>query len=249
MHKRYSLALAANMMLTLASGGVAVTGAQTQRVARRTTTAQGQTRPAPDNSTIVIEERDGTHTETRTFGNKSSRITRVVRTTTPDGKRRTRVYYADGSVRELREGDDENVLEQSADALASFATSAVDVTADVARETAEVTTNVAGATVETAKDAASATAETTRAVASATVETTGKVASTTAEKASDVASATAQGTRTAVEAGKEVAEKTGDAAGATVETAREVGSTTAKATSTVVDKTGDAVGQAVSTLR
>jgi hypothetical protein len=209
--------------------------------------AQEPARKAPDNSSVIVEERDGTRVETRTFDDPKSRVARVVRTTTPDGKRVTLVYYRDGSVRRLQEGGDESVLEETGEAIAAIADSAADVTKDVVSGTAKAT----GTVVEKAGDVAGAVRDRTVEGAKATADAGGKVAEGTAEVVSDTASATKRVAGRAVEAGGRVVEGAGEVAkegvektGAAVERTKEVAGDVAGGTADVVEKTAEGAASA-----
>lgn len=251
---------------TFVSVALACGGVQTSRasVKHSITTTQTQTRNAPDNSTITVEERNGTRIETRTFNDPNSAVTRVVRTTNADGTRQTRVFYRNGQVRQLEEGSDENIFEATGSAIAGFAGSAVDVTKDVAGATAETTGDIvqgtgaaagvvrdrtvegAQATIETSKDVAQGAGTVAKRAGSATgtaveqtVETGGKVARGTGR----VVSKGADVTGTAV--GK-TADVAGDIASGTVTAAEKTAEGTATVTSKTVDaaqSTGNVVGR------
>jgi hypothetical protein len=183
------------------------------------TVAQTQSRTAPDNSIITVEESNGTRTETRTFNDPDSSIARIVRTTNADGTRRTLIYFRNGQMRRMNEGTDENILEETGDALAGFAEAAVDVTQEVAGETAE-----------TAKDVAQGAGEAAGVVRERTVEG--------AKATAEIGKGVAQGTRTA-------AERAGSATGKAVEQTVETGGKVAKGTGKVVAKSADATGNAI----
>ena len=192
---------------------------------------QEPSRTAPGNSTVVVEERDGTRVETRTFNDPRSRVARVVRTTSADGKRVTLVYYRDGSVRRLQEGDDENVLEETGDAIASVADSAADVTKDVVSGTAEAV----GTVGEKAGDAAGAVRDRTVEGVKATANVGEKVAEGTGDAVSKAASTT-----------KRVAGRTADVGGRVIEGTGEVTKEGAKKTGAVVERTRDVAGDVAS---
>lgn len=247
--------LALNVVYTSAASGIYVAGL---------TFAQMQTRTAPDNSTITVEEIDGTRIETRTFNEPTSALTRIVRTTNPDGTRRTRVFYRDGQVHQLNEGTDENILEETGDVIAGFARTTVDVTKEVAGETAEVAGDVvqgageaggvvrersvegAKATVETGKDVVEGTSTVAKRAGSATgkaveqtVETGGKVAKGTGKVVTKGAKVTAKTAEKTVDVAGDIASGTAKAAGKTAEGAATVTTKTVDA----AQSTGSAVGR------
>jgi hypothetical protein len=145
-------------------------------------------RVAPDNSEIRTEAAGGVTTETRTFRNPSSRIERVV-VTTRDGRRTARVHYRDNTVRELPEGEVEQALGATADALATAGGKVVDVTKEAGSEVGDKAEDVKDATVSGAK----------------------KVGSEAADKAEDAAGKAASGAKKAGSAAAKGAKKAGSA--------------------------------------
>jgi hypothetical protein len=120
--------------------------------------AGNEARTAPDNSEIKTETAGGVTTETRTFRNPSSRVERVV-VTTRDGRRTARVYYRDNTVRELPEGEVEQALGATADALASAGGKVVDVSKEVGAEVGDKAEDVKDAAVGGVKKAGSEAAD------------------------------------------------------------------------------------------
>lgn len=107
-------------------------------------------RTAPDNSEITTTTEGGVTTETRTFRDPNSRVSKVV-VTTRDGRRTARVHYRDNTVRELPEGDVERALDATGDALVSAGGTVVDVSKDVGSEIGDKAEDVGGAAADGAK--------------------------------------------------------------------------------------------------
>src|SRR5215216_5675568 len=108
------------MMLAVAALGVGCSSqANDQANANAVASQSPTTKPGPDNSEITTSvATDGTRTETRTFRN-NPRVSKVVVTTTPDGKRTVRVTSAKGEERTVDKI--ENALEATGDAIADGA--------------------------------------------------------------------------------------------------------------------------------
>jgi hypothetical protein len=140
-------------------------------------------RVAPDNSEVRVETAGGVTTETRTFRNPSSRVERVV-VTTRDGRRTARVYYRDNTVRELPEGEVEQALGATADALATAGGKVVDASREAGAEAADKAEDV--------KDRAVSGAQKVGAEAADKVEDAGGKAASGAKKAGRAAASGAK---------------------------------------------------------
>lgn len=107
-----------------------------------TAVASDTTRPGPDDSVIVTHtDESGVKTETRTFKN-NPRVSKVVVTTTADGRRTVRAHSPTGTEKVV--DNVANALDETGDAIAS----AAGWTADKAK----VGLNEAGDKLEDAKD-------------------------------------------------------------------------------------------------
>ena len=150
--------------------------------------ASNVTRPGSDNSEITTStDASGVKTETRVFHN-NPRVSKVVVTTTREGKRTTTVYAPTGESKDLKE-QTVDVLEGAGSAVA-----------DAAGFVADKTEDVAGKVKEGAKTAAEKTAEGAKTAAEKTKEGAGTVVDKTKE-----------GAKTAAEKTKEGAKKAGSA--------------------------------------
>ena len=94
---------------------------------------------------------DGTKTEVRTF--KNGEVVRVTRTTRPAARRTATVEMRDGRKAELQDDSEvEQVIDASADWIASAANKTWDTTKTVGKEIGDKAEDVAGKTVDTSKD-------------------------------------------------------------------------------------------------
>jgi hypothetical protein len=156
---------------------------------------------APDNSEITTTtDASGTKTETRTFKNNPN-VSKVVVTTTRDGKRTVKVYSPSGQEREVK--TDENVLEATGDAIAKSAGFVADKGEDVAGEAKDVgeeaadkaedvgdkAKSVGEKTVQVSKDAGEKAVDVSKKAGEKTVEGAKKVGDKTVEGAKKAGSA------------------------------------------------------------
>jgi len=168
-----------------------------------TATATTTTRPGPDNSEITtVTDANGVKTETRTFRD-NTHVSKLV-VTTRGGTRSTRVYSRGGEEKELSEGESENVLEKSGDAVAGAAGFVADKTVEGSKKGVEVGKTVGDKTVEGAKKVGDKTADTAKTVGDKTADTSKTVAHKTAEGAKTVGEKTASGAKKAGKAIKRV---------------------------------------------
>lgn len=149
------------------------------------TIASNITRPGSDNSEITTStDANGVKTETRVF-HGNPRVSKVVVTTTREGKRSTTVYRPTGESKDLKE-QTVDVLEGAGSAIA-----------DAAGFVADKTEDVAGKVKDGAKTAAEKTADGAKTVAEKTKEGAGTVAEKTKEGAKTAAAKTVQGAKKA----------------------------------------------------
>lgn len=152
------------------------------------------TRPGPDNSEITsTTDANGVTTETRTFRN-NPRVAKVV-VTTRNGARTARVYSRTGEEKELKEGESQNALEKTGDAIATTAGFVADKTVEGTKKGVEVGKDVGAKTVDTAKTVGNKTADTAKTVGNKTAEGAKTVADKTVEGAKTVGSKTATGAK------------------------------------------------------
>jgi len=147
------------------------------------------TSTAPDNSQVVTTtDKNGVKTETRTFSG-NPRVSRVVVTTTREGKRTVKVYSPSGEEREVKSGSSDpltatgNAIADGAGFVANKSETAVDKTKDAAKPVVEKTG-------ETAKQVGQKTVGTTKTVANKAATTTKSVGSTVTNKAKEGAQKT-----------------------------------------------------------
>lgn len=115
------------------------------------------TRAGSDNSDITTTtDASGVRTETRVFRN-NPRVSRVVVTTSPDGRRTTRVYSVSGEEKVVDNIGD--ALEATGDAIANAAGWTVDKTGEALNETGDKLEDVGDQTVKGAKTVGKKTAE------------------------------------------------------------------------------------------
>lgn len=158
-----------------------------------TATQSPTTMPGPDNSEITTSvDASGTKTETRTFRN-NPHISKVV-VTTRDGKRTVKVHSASGEEREVT--TDDNVLEQTGDAIAKSAGFVADKAEDAGGEVADKAEDVKDKgqsigekTVDKSKEVGEKTVEVTKKAGEKTVEGAKKVGDKTVEGAKKAGSA------------------------------------------------------------
>lgn len=153
------------------------------------------TRPGPDNSEITsTTDANGVTTETRVFKD-NPRVARVV-VTTRNGTRTARVYSPTGEEKELKEGESQNALEKTGDAIATSAGFVADKTVAGTKKGVEVGKDVGAKTADTAKTVGEKTAEGTKKAADKTADAAKTVGSKTAEGAKTVGEKTAEGAKT-----------------------------------------------------
>jgi hypothetical protein len=140
------------------------------------------TRPGPDNSEIVTStDAAGVTTETRVF-HENTRVSKIV-VTSRNGTHTTRVYSRSGEEKELSEGESEDVLDKTGDAIANTAGFVAEKTVEGTKKGVEVGKNVGDKTAEDAKKVGNKTAETSKTVADKTAEGAKKVGEKTVEGA------------------------------------------------------------------
>lgn len=189
-----------------ANSGSVNANANTGALAMTSGTAGSEARPAPDNSEIRTETAGGVTTETRTFRSPNSRIERVV-VTTRDGRRTARAYYRDNTARELPEGEVEQALGATADALATAGGKVVDVSKDVGSEVGDKAEDAAGKAGGAAREVGDKAED----VKDQTVKGAKTVGSEAADKAEGAAGKAASGAKKAGKATAEGAKKAGEA--------------------------------------
>lgn len=131
--------------------------------------ASNTTRPGPDNSEVTSStDASGVKTETRVFHN-NPRVSKVVVTTTREGRRATTVYGPTGESKDLKD-QTVNALEGAGNAIADAAGFVADKSEDVAGKVKEGAKTATQKTVEGAKTAAEKTKESAGIVAEKTKE-------------------------------------------------------------------------------
>ncbi len=106
-------------MLTVAASGCSTTENANVNANTNAVVAQTTSRTAADGSVITTTtDASGVKTETRVFGN-NPRVSRVVVTTTPDGRRTVRAYSGTGETKEVNDVGD--ALEVTGDKIADAA--------------------------------------------------------------------------------------------------------------------------------
>jgi hypothetical protein len=134
------------------------------------------TRTAPDNSEVMtMIDENGTKTETRVFRN-NPRVSRVVVTTTKDGRRTTRVYSPSGQEKVVDNVGD--ALEATGDKLADAAGWVADKSEDAVGEAGDKLEDVGDKTAEGAKKVGEKTVEGAKTVGSKTAKGAKKVGGT-----------------------------------------------------------------------
>lgn len=155
--------------LAVAGSACATTDAVNVNANANSTVASDTTRPGSDNSEITAgTDANGVKTETRVFHN-NPRVSRVVVTTTRDGKRTTTVYGPTGESKDLKD-QTVDVLEGAGSAIADAAGFVADKTEDVAGKVKDGAKTAAEKTAEGAKTAAEKTAEGAKTAAEKTKE-------------------------------------------------------------------------------
>lgn len=151
------------------------------------------TRTAADNSEITTNvDANGVKTETRTFRN-NPRVSKIVVTTTKDGKRTVRAYSPSGQEKEITDAGD--ALEATGDKIADGAGWTTDKGEDVADKTVEGAKTAGQKTVEGTKSVVEKTGETAKSAGTKTVAGAKKVGEKTVEgakKTTDEAKKTAK---------------------------------------------------------
>jgi hypothetical protein len=154
---------------------------QNNETANANTAGTATTRTAADGSEITTTvDANGTKTETRTFRN-NPRISRVVVTTTRDGKRTVKVYSPQGESKEVNDVGD--ALEATGDKLADGAGWVADKTKTGVVEAGDKLEDVGDKTAEGAKKVGEKTAEGAKTVGTKTAEGAKTVGKKTAEGA------------------------------------------------------------------
>jgi hypothetical protein len=172
-----------------------------------TSTVSPTQSPVTADSTSTVEESSvetatspsGVKTETRTFKNHS-RVSKVVVTTTPSGKKSARVYSNSGESRELPENKVSGALTATGDDLADAAGWVGDKSKDTYETSKKGTEKAVDKTVDVSKGVGEKTADVSK-----------KVGEKTAEGAKTVGEKTAEGAKTVGEKTAEGAKKTGKA--------------------------------------
>jgi hypothetical protein len=166
--------------------------------------ANPATRTGPDNSEITSSvDASGTKTETRTFKNNPN-VSKVVVTTTKEGKRTVKVYSPSGQEKEVTGPESEGVLETTGEKVASGAGFVADKAEDVGGEVKDGAETAADKTAETAKDVANKTVDTTKDVTKKTVDVTKTVGEKTASGTKKAVKETESGVKKAGSAVKKV---------------------------------------------
>ena len=165
---------------------------------------EATSRTASDNSQITTSvDASGTKTETRTFKN-NPHVSKVVVTTTKEGKRTVKVYSPSGQEKEVTGSDSDNILEATGDKVAGAAGWTADKAEDVGSATKKEGEKVADKTVDTAKDASKKVADTTKSVGEAAVSGTKTVGEKTASGTKAVVKGAETGVKKAGSAVKKV---------------------------------------------
>ncbi|HKR58885.1 MAG TPA: hypothetical protein VJS64_04070 [Pyrinomonadaceae bacterium] len=155
--------------------------AKTDEVANANTAGTTTTRTAADGTEIVTTiDENGTKTETRVFRD-NPRVSRVVVTTTRDGRRTVRVYSPQGESKEVNDVGD--ALEVTGDKLADGAGWVADKTKTGVVEAGDKLEDVGDKTAEGAKKVGTKTAEGAKTVGTKTAEGAKTVGKKTAEGA------------------------------------------------------------------
>lgn len=164
------------LTLSLIAAVVLIAGcARTDEMANANIAGTTTTRTAADGSEITTTiNADGTKTETRTFRN-NPRVSRVVVTTTRDGRRTVRVTSPRGEEKEVNDVGD--ALEVTGDKLADAAGWVADKGEDVIGEVGDKAEDVGDKTVEGAKTVGEKTAEGAKTVGKKTAAGAKKVGS------------------------------------------------------------------------
>ena len=182
------------LLVALAAG----CAAHNETADNTTATTAPTTKPGPDNSEITTSvDANGTKTETRTFRN-NPHVSKVVVTTTRDGKRTVKAYSASGQEREVK--TDENVLEATGDAVAKSANFIADKSEDVGGEVADKAEDVK----DKAQTVGEKTADKSKEIGEKTVDVSKKVGEKTVEGAKKVGDKTVEGAKKAGSAVKKV---------------------------------------------
>jgi hypothetical protein len=133
-----------------------------------TTVATNSTVPGPDGSEITTSvDANGVKTETRVFHN-NPRVSKVVVTTPPNGRRTVRVYSAKGEEKVVDDIGD--ALNATGDAIADGAGWVADKTVDGVTEAGDKLEDVGDQTAKGAKKVGKATVEGAKTVGEKTAE-------------------------------------------------------------------------------
>jgi hypothetical protein len=167
-------------------GTIALLTGACQKTENTTTSDQpaATTSTAPDNSQVVTTtDKNGMKTQTRTFSG-NPRVSKVVVTTTREGKRTVKVYSPSGEEREVKNGSSDpltatgNAIADGAGFVADKSETAVDKTKEAAKPVVEKTG-------ETAKQVGQKTVDTSKTVANKAAAQTKSVGSTVTNKAKE----------------------------------------------------------------
>jgi hypothetical protein len=165
--KKLFLIFAAALLATAVSGCNTTDNANAN-VNANTTVASDSTRPGPDNSDITTSvDANGVRTETRVFRN-NPRVSKVVVTTSGDGRRTVRVYSPKGEEKVVDDIGD--ALNATGDAIAKSAGWVVDKTAEGVNEAGDKLEDVGDQTAKGAKKVGKATVEGAKTVGEKTAE-------------------------------------------------------------------------------
>lgn len=174
--------------------------------ANSNTVAETVTKPAPDNSEVTTKvDANGVKTEERVFKN-NPHISRVVVTTTKDGKRTVKAYSPSGEEREVK-STTEDVLDATGEKVAGAAGFVADKGEDVAGEAKDV----AGEAKDKTEEGVEKAADATKKVGDATVSGAKKVGSEATSGAKKVGDATVSGAKKVGDKTVEGAKKAGSA--------------------------------------
>ena len=164
------------LVLSLVAVVLCIAGcAKNDKLANANVAGTTTTRTAADGSEIMtMTNADGTKIETRTFRN-NPRVSRVVVTTTRDGRRTVRVYSPRGEEKEVNDVGD--ALEVTGDKLADAAGWVADKGEDAVGEAGDKLEDVGDKTAEGAKTVGQKTAAGAKTVGKKTAEGAKKVGS------------------------------------------------------------------------
>ena len=186
-------------LLLLLSLTLFIAGCSGTDSANSNTVTEPTTKPAPDNSEVTTKvDANGVKTEERVFKN-NPHISRVVVTTTKDGKRTVKAYSPSGEERDVK-STTEDVLDATGEKVASAAGFVADKAEDVAGEAKDV----AGEAKDKTEAGVEKAADTTKKVGDATVSGAKKVGDATVSGAKKVGDKTVEGAKKAGSAVKKI---------------------------------------------